>query len=456
MNSVFCYVRPWNFDQFKVIAEELFYENGLDIKYVSEHQSLDELNLISDYYNNLETRLNNQNDYFNEDEINQIIKKCRLLRELSYFEARNHVVAMTNSLTSIFIKYEPKAFLSVTVDSYILDICSRLCDKFSVVKMFIVPSFVNGHFRVTTCGESNLVREPNQEIVEKINSTVLDDYYIPHFNKKNVQNPNLSLFKRFFSNIARYAYFSILRRVKDDKYNYHYWSSELVSRQNLSFEIPLSLGDENWETKVGLDNRKNIFIPLQMYPECTIDYWSTNDDAINYNDFLFQIIKGLSRKFNVFIKEHPSVSGQRPNGFYKKLSSMESVYIIPTTVHSNYILTKIDATAVLTGTIGLESNLRGIPTICYSGSYYQTGSSFFHAETNSNNDDILSFIEGYHNVKKGNEKIMLHLSQQLLEGRFRNDGSWNMNNSEHINESKLMARSLRSYYIEKMKKIKGE
>ncbi|WP_391088879.1 hypothetical protein [Vibrio sp. NH-UV-68] len=453
MSSVFCYVRPWNYEQFKTIAENLFYEDDFDIKYLSEHHSLDTMDLSSEYYSKLDACRDNLNDFFSEDEITEIIKRCRLLRELSFFDARKHVLAMTIALTNSFIKHKPKAFLSVTVDSYILDICSRLCDKFSVAKLFIVPSFVNGYFRLTTLGEANFVCDPNKEIVYKIKSTVLVDNYVPYFNRKSVQSPKFNLIKRFFSNIARYVYFSTLRKIKSDKYNYHYWSSEIVSRKNLSFEMPLSLGTRDWESKIGLDDRKNIFIPLQMYPECTIDYWSTNNDALNYNDFLFQIIKNLSSDFNVFVKEHPSVSGQRPNGFYKKLYSMKSVFIIPTTVHSNYILSKMDAAAVLTGTIGLESNLRGIPTICFSNSYYQTGSSFYNIATSFSNDDIISYINDYPVMKNENEneEIMIKLSQQLLEGSFRNDGSWDLNNIAHVNESKLMAKSLRSYYIEKNK-----
>ena len=56
------------------------------------------------------------------------------------------------------------------------------------------------------------------------------------------------------------------------KYNHHYFSSYLISKKHLSFFPKLEIGDKNWRHSIQ-NNKPILFMPLQMYPECPIDYW---------------------------------------------------------------------------------------------------------------------------------------------------------------------------------------
>ena len=50
-----------------------------------------------------------------------------------------------------------------------------------------------------------------------------------------------------------------------------YWATQLISMQWFHLFPQLSLGIKNWNEELVKVNKKIIYIPLQMYPEATVD-----------------------------------------------------------------------------------------------------------------------------------------------------------------------------------------
>lgn len=451
---IYCYVRPWNFKQFSLLANEIWPENA-NIVFVSEHQGVDHSQLNHRYYQNLKaTSLDTANIdvILSEERKAEIVLRCRLLRVMSDSEARKHLNAMAVAIHSGFKEGVPDYFLSLTVDSYVLDLYDNFCDYFSVKKIFLVPTFVNGHFRVTSKGEGTINSQSSQELADELRTTLLNPLYVPSFNTKSTKSPVKYILKRWLSNLLRVPYFFIKRYLSHDKFNYHYWSSQVVSQLNFNYLPKLSFGDPAWEECLKERQKPSIYIPLQMVPECTVDYWVNDVAYADYYNVIDKFIDTYSADFNIIIKEHPSILGSRPIGFYKNMELRKDVTIVPTYTPSNYVIEKADSILVLTGTVGFEAALRGKAVFSFAEPYYKYG-RFIHTISLDTPAEYLN-----EQIRKANEspvtsaeqdELLEHLCTQLYKGRFLNDGTWDENNPEHRHDTLTMAQSLKASFGQK-------
>ena len=85
------------------------------------------------------------------------------------------------------------------------------------------------------------------------------------------------------------------------------------------FFPPRDIGNTGWEKELKYKEKPSLYIPLQMFPEITVDYWCKNLEAIKYYETLEKLINKLHNNFSLFIKEHPDVMGSRPKNFYSKI-----------------------------------------------------------------------------------------------------------------------------------------
>ncbi|UIP87266.1 MULTISPECIES: hypothetical protein [Pseudomonas] len=431
--NVFCYVRPWNVDQFTYLGEKIA-PNAKVIR-VSEHVKFDEGAIVSNYYENLKRIPREAISCigFSLDEQVDVIVRCRLLRRLPRDVANRHLLAMFEAISASFDKYKPCLVLSLTVDSYVIDLLRIVSRLRGVPFVGFIGTFVNGYYRVSARGESTKGNSVDVLAIEELRDRLLGANYTPSFNKKSVSRPRYSLLRRWAANLARVPYFFAKRLVSGDYYNYHYWASHLISSDHFHLVPPSDPGRADWEQVLERSGLPTLYIPLQMFPECTVDYWCSNADVISYYDTLFEVIDRLSVKFSIVVKEHPSVFGSRPAWFYKKLKS-SAVIIAPTFVASNALVEKVDAVLVWTGSVGFEALLRGKAVFGLARPFYASGPRFFPIKINPDLDDMLCKLEFCKRnpiSEVEQNKLISFLLAQLLKGDFINDGSWSADSLEH-------------------------
>lgn len=443
--TVFCYVRPWNSDQFTFLASELV--PGAQVLRCSEHRKIDDSSIAANYYLNLKNPKSQQgfgSDNIGESELIDIIARCRLLRKLSKAEALRHVLAMGAAIDKALDAYRPKLILSITIDSYVMDLLRVLSLSKGIKFVSFIGTFANGYYRVSARGEANFNRNVDVSIIQDLRLKLLKDDYAPAFNVKSLSSPRKSVYRRWAANIARVPYFWAKRILSGEYYNYHYWVSQLVSAEQFHLLPPKDPGDANWVERLNLDKRLSIFIPLQMFPECTVDYWCQNVKAIDYYKVLNQLIDKLSTKFKVVIKEHPSVMGSRPSGFYACLSKDPRVIVVPTYTPSNQVIAKVDAVVVWTGSVGFESILRGKAVFGLGYPFYASGERFSLIQGEPDLDAMVEHIEKCKSVPVTSDEqdaMLSYLASQLLKGDFINDGSWNINNTRHVEQARMVVAS---------------
>jgi hypothetical protein len=442
---VFCYVRPWNSDQFRFLSSQI--APSAEVISCSEHKAYDQSGVCAGYYSYLKKIKNVRGcniSWLDDQLIDDVIARCRLLRSLKRYEAERHLMAMALAIMDVYEKYRPVMVLSLTVDSYIMDLLRVYAQHKKIKFVALIGTFVNGYYRVSARGEATQNANADMAMVSTLRSELLRENYAPDFNVRSLKKPRRSVYRRWAANLARVPYFMLKRVLSRDYYNCHYWTSQVVSASQFHFFPPKDPGDPRWEDRIHTSTKPCLYIPLQMFPECTVDYWCQDVEVINYYVVLDKLVGALSEAFQMVVKEHPSVMGSRPSGFYTKLRRDQRVIVVPTYVSSNLVLGKVDGVVVWTGSVGFESMLRGKPVFGLAKPFYASGSRFMTIDPSPDIGKMLAHVEKCNcsSVTEQEQIAMLsHLVSQLYRGRFINDGTWSGLNRSHREQAEEIADS---------------
>lgn len=426
--KILCHVGPWSDRYLNQVCKTI--EPDAEILITSGHKNVDKSGLASRYYDFLNK--NKKSNYRPTERDIEVIARCRLLRAIDLKEALLHLNSMKDAIKELFDKFSPDLLVCETIDSFLMDILFEEANIRGVKSVGLVSCFVNGYFRVSARGEFNHLRSPSEEEVASVLEMMEGKNYIPNFIESKGFGPNYRVTKRWLRNLIKPIYFRFKRVISGEKYNYHYWATQVVSTDWLHPFPRLWLGDKKWKIKLKERNQAVIYVPLQMFPEATVDYWCEDKDLIDYDNILLEFIEKHSSNFNFLIKEHPNVLGYRNPRLYKRLSSCRNVIICPTYVNSNSIADLYDAVLVWTGSVGFESAIRGKPVITFCKPYYVSGDRFMTIDKSTQSSSIANFISRSKPIEHA-EKLDLvrYLISGLFPGKLIVDGSWNEFNKEH-------------------------
>jgi Capsule polysaccharide biosynthesis protein len=444
MTNVLIYARPWNATQFFDLASRTWPEASVDI--ISEHADVDQSGFLKYFYSYFEESKKYPNIMphieFDNDEVSSIVLRCRLLRSISYNLALQLIFSASNAISQVLYEQRPNYVLSVTVDSYIIDLLARLSRKKGARFIGLVPTFVNGYFRITERGEKAVNREVSADEVESVLAMLTDQKYKPQWLAPDRGTIRKKAVKLWARNLVKPMWFAFYSRWKNDPLNAHYMTTDIVSRRFLSLFPRLynevgEVGDV--EMAIEKDTRTSVFLPLQMSPEATIDYWSSDLSWINYEEKILSTVKGQSEKHLFIVKEHPNVFGFRTPGFYDELRQIANVVLVNPEVSSNDLLQICDSVLVCTGTVGFEALVRGKPVFSSSEPFYAEPNAF-----SSLHDEV-----GDCHVYAPSE-LVVYLLSGFLPGTFINDGSWSEVQHSASGYNQQISKSIRGYLSDKL------
>jgi hypothetical protein len=418
-----------------------------EVTIASGFKAVDESGLSEGYYANLRT---NESDAISSEvgiDFEDIIKRCRLLRSLPHSVAILHVIAMKEAVSDLFDAVKPDLVISATIDQFLMDVIYFESLKRGIPFVGLVISFVNGYYRVSARGEYNHLRNVPDNEVQSVIQKLEQNSYKPKFVTQSGGNFKVAAIDRWFKNALRIPYFFMKRLLTGEKYNYHYWASQLTALNNFNLYPTIQFGSKSWKQVIDSSKKPIVYIPLQYFPEATIDYWCEDLDVIDYEDKLIDYVQKLSSDFQILIKEHPNVIGIRNSSLYRELSKIEGVVICPTYEDSNYIVDLCDAVLVWTGSVGFEAALRSKPVIAVCNPYYAIGGQFLRLYNNTSSEEILSFIKDRSRSISHGEKSALvsHVLSGLLPGKYINDASWDSSNENDVQDAKQIGTHIRKY-----------
>lgn len=381
--KIFCYVRPWSVAQFRGIATRL--AGPSEVVLAGDFPGLGDIGLEEAFAQRYRAASADAVRAgladLAPDEVEDMRIRCRLLRALEVPQAHRLIAAMWAAINEALDEASPELVLSKAIDSYVLDLLRIAARRRAIPYVGLISLFVNDYYRITGRGEHNPLREPDPAEVERVLDQLLARDYRPDYLvalPSTVDVLRRSL-RNQVRNAGRYLYYAGRRRLGGDRLCYHDWSSEVVSRERVAGAIQRLPGRADWQQATSAaGGAPRVFVPLQFFPEATVDYWCPNVEFIRYYDILEQTLGCLEEQGAVIVlKEHPGALGLRPRGFYERLRRYRNVVFVPTAVHSNDVIEACDAVVVWTGTVGFEAALRGKRVMHFGEPFYASGRRFW-------------------------------------------------------------------------------
>lgn len=381
-----CYVRPGYEFQFRDIVASAGLLN--ETIFVSDFKVLKKLDWVQ--YLNFEEWDGSQG--LLDTESDEVIARCRLLRVLPKNEAKLMLNATYGTFVALLEKHDIKNVISLCVDSYVGDTLRIAINQRNGSFNGIVVSFIQGYFRLTQQGEHYTNREVQDEevdqVYEKISKNINRSHFLPKVKRSAISRSKEEL-NSIFKDILRYQYYWWKEQLGVEN-NYHV----KVNSIGLSGIPPVFNGHERYVREFSRTSKLQIYLPLQVSPEATIDYWSSSLDSIDYEAYIESVIKNLPGA-EIVIKENPSPYVRRPFDFYKRLDSYENVVFVDMNIDSSYLLQQCDAALTVTGSVGIEAVIHGKPAIILGNPYYEYDDVefFFTCNRIPSASEVTEFIE---------------------------------------------------------------
>lgn len=177
-------------------------------------------------------------------------------------------------------------------------------------------------------------------------------------------------------------------------------------------------------------NVNNIVLFMHYQPERT----SLPEGGVFAQQWL--IIKALSialpKNWILYVKEHPSIfTGKfvpkyRDKAFYKDISRLPNVELIPLDYDTFELIDNATAIATITGLVGIQALIRGRPVLLFGNGSYKDCDGVFSAKTTE------SIIEALKNIEKIDEIILKSQTNEFLHKSLSNSiGPYSFSNSNH-------------------------
>ncbi|PHO10271.1 hypothetical protein CPG37_04290 [Malaciobacter canalis] len=299
-------------------------------------------------------------------DINEVILKDRLLRNIEYIQAKELVLVVSKYFIELFKNKKYNNLIIYPVDNYVTDIMCKIARYYDIKVNGISNFFIQGYKRVTVYGEYTNVREVSENEVNKIYDLLIKQFksYMASSFQKALKNSILYYFK--FK--IRYLYFYIFKYKILNQLEYDYIStpySATVDKLNKFFPFRYFIN------QVDNINKKSIYIPMHYHPEATIEHWS---DSLKNADYITSLIESVryfsDNGWEVYLKEHPAMCFRQDLKLYKSLKNIENTYILNPFLETSKIMEKFDSFLIWTGSTGLEALINGKTVYFASSNYY--------------------------------------------------------------------------------------
>ncbi|MBZ0217782.1 MAG: hypothetical protein K8F25_14585, partial [Fimbriimonadaceae bacterium] len=213
---------------------------------------------------------------FGEDGCADIIRRCRVLRNLPQKRALKMIGGMYSAISKVFDREKPDLPMALTIDRYTTDIASRIAESRGLEFLEMTVSIIPDEVMFLKRGVLQPLWTPNKRKIEERVAQV----YTPDFVPFEVDNLQAFSRKRFFSTVAyfeaRGLAFNAMRFLKRDPSNLHYLDAQrgLDHKVRLSDVAVMKMFDNDWRSKIETTPKeKRVFLGLQLFPEASMDYW---------------------------------------------------------------------------------------------------------------------------------------------------------------------------------------
>lgn len=381
--KVLVYTRPRIDVFFKKMVESIpVFE---DVQYFSDHVGTEEIDVMREYYDVKADILNgslNMHESWEDLNFSDVAVRCRYLRSLSEDHAELRIKAMSVALWNIIERTQPDYMFGMVMDSYVLDLCDRLMRKRGGQYLGFLNNMVNGYSRLTSRGELIYNEEPSDVQVEEAISSLRSKFYVPNMQRDFMwkTTPWSMFFSKLCKEMVKIIYYAAKKVVDKDPDNFY--SNTVASKHCMSCRGVGQLffrrfqrdGLGEFVTESRAAGKTVVYLPLQFYPECSLDYWGTSTELSDFYSVVSELLSLDLENCVVLVKEHPSAYGLRKSDFYRQFSNNSDFFLVPFDMSSNDVIEMSDAVLTWTGSVGVEAVVRNKPLVTLGSAYYADSS----------------------------------------------------------------------------------
>ena len=383
---ILIYTRPWFVDFYGVLALKMEAEFGYKVVFFSDYSVEKTYNLSPKKINIAKDKSKVKSEYFD------IIMRDRVLRN----EPRDFSVALLkqyeSNISALFESYDVQFVFSATVDQFAIDMVYRHCLKLKIPFIGYHMSVIPGYTLLVNRGERCYFHEPTEDEVLAAAELIAPKSFRPDYIPKKGKL-RFSGLRRFFMNIARVPFF-FCKDFFAVNYNYHYTSSFNAALSGLSFSVLRLLFSPGYKIKDG--DKFDIYIPLQLHPECNSEYWSRDAEYQDYEDLIYRFCERHSKSFQICIKDHPNMVGLRKGSFFKKYRDL-GVVIVDVEEDNRGLIECSKVLVTYNSSAGIEGMVYGASILCLGEPYYLTDGHI------SNEEEMVDVLRG--GLEMSKEKI---------------------------------------------------
>lgn len=369
-----------------------------DVTVLSDLRNDGDYSLVEDFYRFMRTGdpARVAVERFGEEGCDDIILRCRSLRNLKRDLAMRMIGGMTQAIELAFDRLDPRLVLTFTMDRYVMDVMDRVARKrgidFLEMTASIIPDQIFFHRR----GRLVPLEEPHPDDLGRAVDALCSGDFAPVY-VKNASDFSRKRFWKVFGYFAmRGGYFNVWRYLRRDRYNLHYIDAlkRLKHKVRPRDVAVLGLLRKDWRERLNAVPRKRrVFYGLQLFPEASLDYWLNSRDMLRHDDVVVRYCEVLGAAgYHTFIKDHPLQFGFRQRELFERLSKLPNATCVPYDVSANFLLDQCDVSVTFTGTIGFQAALAGLCSVV-TEPYYASDEYFLQVRDFDEIDGIVDRIK---------------------------------------------------------------
>lgn len=356
--------------------------------------------------------------------IDEIIARCRVLRWLPRARAAAMALAMAEVMDDVLARAAPAVVVSWPIDRYVSDILARRALARNIPYFEIIGSPLLGRTLLTYRGRAVDDGLPADAAdVEAARLELAGPLFTPPLPAK-ARRYTLARFWKIFAYFRlRGLVFRAFSLLKRDPLNLHYLDSQafLGHKPRIRDHRAVTGLDADWRAKFeAVPRDKRLFIPLQVFPEASIDYWIEDVKLIEHEDLLVEVAEAFSRAgYAICVKDHPLQFGFRQVALLDRLRAIRGVTVAPYTVDSKDILALTAVTFTCTGTLAMQSAMLGLTAIA-TESYCSTDEDFVLLRQRADAARLPEMVAAFRNDSSAEER-QARIAAKLRRSSFAGD-----------------------------------
>lgn len=350
---------------------------------LSDMRGEGDINLVDLFYQHLAKPECSQFavEHFSMPVCEDIIRRCRVLRNLKKQQALSMIGAMYLSIKATLKDKQPRLVMSFIIDRYVADILERCAKENNIRFLGMTASIVPEHVMFMDRGRLIPLRQPSEDEIVSARKHLLHEKFVPVYAANSKKYSFTRFWKTFLYYKLRGTTFQAIRYLKRDKYNLHYLDAlnSLNHKPRLGDHKVLHYLDPKWNDKLEkTPHEKRVFLGLQLLPEASLDYWLNDLSLLDNEKVILEICQVLSKAgYTIFVKDHPLQFGFRKRELIQQLAKMPAVVLVPYDAPAAAVIKNCTITVTFTGTIGFEGAIAGCCSVV-SNAYYSDDKHFVH------------------------------------------------------------------------------